>query len=119
MTESLYRLKKEAVKFMNAKFAKQVLTRTSCDSYGIDDNALEEVKRPYLSYGIKTSETANTLAGWSRDEGAKYHFTIVFPSMAIQEHDKFVKGKLIRDLMNDIQGQIDRFARTISDELEK
>ena len=101
-----YRLKKEAVEFFQEKHATAIYSLDTWDSLGVDMKALEEIKEPYLKYGIKQSENSSTLGGWDK-EGSRFEFTICFPSVEFREHDKFSKGKLTRELMNRIQQQID------------
>jgi hypothetical protein len=101
----MYRLKKEAVEFFQEKHATAIYSADTWDSLQVDAIALEEVKNPYLKYGIKQSENSSTLGGWDK-EGSSFEFTIVFPSTEFHEHDKFSNGKLTRELMNKIQQQI-------------
>lgn len=103
-----YRLKKEAVPFMLEKYATQILPLDTWESNGIDIKALEEVKPIFLSYGRQTSEISKTLCGWN-NEGSHFEFTINFPSVQYFEHDKFSKGRIVRELMDKIQYQIDDF----------
>jgi hypothetical protein len=49
------------------------------------------------------------LGGWSGEDGARFEFTIHFPSVKFNEYDKFSKGKITRELMNKIQSQINYF----------
>lgn len=104
-----YRIKKEAVPFILEKHATNIYTLDIWESIGIDIKALEEVEPVHLSYGIETSERVKTLGGWSVKDGAKFSFTIHYPSMKYREHDKFSKGRKIRDLMNTIQNEINYF----------
>lgn len=77
-------------------------------SYNVDDKALEEVEDARIEYGIKTSASGATLGGWDKN-GQSLCFTIVFPSMKYHEHDKFSKGKMVRELMNNLQREANRF----------
>lgn len=104
-----YRLKKEAVPFFADKLSTRILDWDIWQQYQVDDKALEEVEEAYIDYGHKTSDTGTTLAGWKNGEGSELRFTIKFPSMKYHEHDKFTKGKMVRDLMNRLQEEINSF----------
>lgn len=118
------RLKKEARPFFEEKLADRTLDYKQWhDYYHMDENALEEVEEVYITYGAKryskysTSGTTNDLGGWSNPDndeykkkgeaGGKFCFTIHFPSMKWEEHDKFSKGRLIAGLMDRIQKEAD------------
>lgn len=104
-----YRLKSEAVPFINEKHATNIYPMDTWDSLGIDINALEEVKPTYLKLGhAYYDNSGSTLGGWDK-EGAKFHFTIHFPGVKHCEYDKFSKGKMIRNLMDIIQSDLDSF----------
>jgi hypothetical protein len=104
-----YRLKKEAVPFIQEKHATKVYPLDTWESLSIDINALEEVKPAYITHGHKMSENSSTLGGWCRDTGATYEFTIHFPSVTFSEHDKFMKGRFTRELMQSMQYKVDDF----------
>ena len=104
----LYRLKKEAVEYFDKKYATAIHDWDAWHKTGVDDNALEEVREPYLAHGIKTSEISSTLGGWD-ENGSRFCFTIYFPSVRFYEHDKFTSGKMTRELMNKIQPVISNF----------
>lgn len=104
-----YRLKKEAVPFFNEKHATAIHSLDTWDSYQVEHKALEEVEDAYIYYGIKTSEIASSLSGWSKENASHFHFTIVFPSVKYQEHDRFNKGRITRKLMDQIQSKINNF----------
>jgi len=104
-----YRLKKEAIPFINEKHATHIYTLDTWESLGIDIKALERVEPAFITYGRKTGDNSSTLGGWSEKEGKDFEFTIHFPSVKFHEHDKFSKGRVTRELMNKIQNQINNF----------
>lgn len=104
-----FRLKKEAVPFVLSKHATKIYDLETWNSLGIDINALEEVKAPFIFSGIKRSDTSTDLSGWNKEDGSQFHFTINFPSVKFQEHDAFAKGRNVRELMNKIQNAINNF----------
>jgi hypothetical protein len=101
-----YRLKKEAVPFFKEDHATSIYSWDVWDKLQIDNSALEEVKPPYISCGIDKGGY-KTLSGWNEKEGAKFEFTIFFPDITWQEHDRFSNGKLTRELMQKMQYVID------------
>ncbi|WP_294610738.1 hypothetical protein [uncultured Bacteroides sp.] len=104
-----YRLKKEAVPFFADKLSTKILDWDIWQQYQVDDKALEEVEEAYIDYGHKTSDKSADLSGWKNGKGSELRFTIKFPSMNYYEHDKFTKGKMVRDLMNRLQGEVNSF----------
>lgn len=107
-----YRLKKEAVPFFVHGVATAVLTLGEWLKYHVDEKALEEVKPLYVTYGFKDNNNSASLSGWSNPDGnavsgSHFHFTLHFPSTTFYEHDKFAKGKVVRELMDKIQSQLD------------
>ncbi|RZJ33753.1 MAG: hypothetical protein EOO51_12665 [Flavobacterium sp.] len=104
-----YRLKKEAVRFFNEKHSTTIQTFDYWDRLGVDDKALEIVEDAFISYGHKTSDISSSLSGWSADDGSKFHFTLHFPSVKFMEHDKFSKGKPVREMMDKIQKHVNYF----------
>lgn len=105
-----YRLKKEAVPFFKKDLATSILSYDSWKELKVDNNALEEVEDAYITYGHSDKNNrSTTLAGWNKDNGSHFHFTTIFPSTKFHEHDKFSKGRLTRDLMNEIQTVVNRF----------
>ena len=105
-----YRLKKEAVPFFLEKYATDVYSLdTWVTKCGIDIRALEEVETAFITYGKRLNDNAQTLGGWSKDEGTTFEFTIHFPSVNFREHDKFSEGRVTRELMNGIQNEINTF----------
>jgi len=102
-----YRLKKEAVPFFADKLATSIGDYDFWNNYNVEDKALEEIEDVYIDYGIKKTKYAD-LCGWSED-GWNFCFTVRFPSMKYHEHDLFCKGKMVRDLMNRLQYEANRF----------
>lgn len=103
-----YRLKKEAVPFFADKMATAIADWDVWQKYNVDDKALEEVEDARIEYGIQTSEISRDLCGWD-EKGTKLRFTIVFPSIKHYEHDRFSKDKMVRELMNNLQREANRF----------
>jgi hypothetical protein len=104
-----YRLKPEAVPFFNETHATTIQSFDYWERIGVDKKALEIVEDAYVEYGHKTSHNSKDLAGWGEKDGSHFHFTIKFPSVKFREHDEFSKGKMMRELMNKIQSQINFF----------
>jgi len=111
----MYRLKPEAVPFFKDKVATAVQSFDSWEKYNIDMNALEEVQPAYVTYGhtLKNDDgtSSGSLCGWSADDGARFHFTLHFPSLQYQEYDRFSKGTPVRQMMIKIQQQLDYFCQ--------
>ncbi len=106
-----YRLKPEAVQFFQEKYATAIYTYDTWEKLGIDIIALEEVQDCYLVFGHESKKenyTSSSLGGWD-EKGSRFNFTIHFPGVKFMEHDKFSKGKPVRELMNKIQRNIDNF----------
>jgi hypothetical protein len=107
----MYRLRSEAAPYFKDALATQIYSWDTWNDLHVDDKALEEVKPCYLTYGhesLRPNSSSSTLGGWS-DEESKFYFTVVFPNVKFAEHDKFHKGKIIRELMDKIQRNIDGF----------
>ena len=115
-----YRLKKEAVPFILEKHATSIYDLSTWNDLQIDIKALEEVKSPLITYGMKDlGSGGSSLAGWNEKKKAHFHFTINFPSMKYKEYDKFHKGRIIRGLMDKIQILADNyFDDFVNNELE-
>lgn len=107
-----YRIKKEAVPFIKENHVTSIYPFDTWDNLGIDINALEEVKDAHISYGFKKDDSS-TLSGWN-EKGSQFHFTIHFPSVKFNEHDEFSKGKIIRELMDAIQHNLNDFYNSFS-----
>lgn len=103
-----YRLKKEAVKFFHESLATAIEPLHEWESKGIDKNALDEVEPLRIEYGIPLKSNGNSLNGWD-EKGSRFHFTLIFPSVKFYEHDKFHNGKIIRNLMDKIQLELNYF----------
>lgn len=101
----IYRVKKQAVPFINEKYVSKVYDLETWEKIGLDINALEQVEPAYISYGIKSEDNSSlsTTSGWSAKNGSKFCFTINFPSLEYLEYNKFCKERNIRDLMDKIQ----------------
>lgn len=105
---SKYRLKKEAVPFFKDKLATLIADWEVWEEYNVDDKALEAVKDAFIEYGIKTSDLSSDLCGWN-ENGTEMRFTVHFPSIKFNEHDRFTKGKMVRELMEMFQKDADYF----------
>lgn len=106
MNPPLYRIKKEAIPFIDAKYINNIYTIDTWSRMGLSENAIEEVKKPYVSYGINgTSSTS--LGGWSGEKGSRFEFTIHFPSMKYKEYDEMRKGAFIREIMDTLVSDIE------------
>jgi len=107
-----YRLKKEAVKFFKEGLSTSVRSLDAWKTLQVDIEALEEVEDVIITYGhsstLPSGGEYNSLGGWSKD-GAKFHFTIHFPSTKHKDYDVFNKGRNVRELMNRIQTETNRF----------
>ena len=105
----MFRLKKEAVPFVKEELATKVLPiETWTSHYNIDPKALEKVEACVVTYGHESKKGDSTsLAGWG-ENGLHYHFTIRFPSVKFSEHDRFQKGRYVREIMDRIQDQVNR-----------
>ena len=100
-----YRLKKEAVPFFNEKLATKICDIEKWQKLQVDEKALEEVEEARIEYGIRESDTCISLNGWDKN-GTEMRFTLIFPSMKFKEHDDFTKGRMVRELMNRIQKEV-------------
>jgi len=104
-----YRLKKEAVPFFKSDLATSIIDYDIwVNQYNIDPKALEEVAPMYIKYGIPLGESGNSLSGWN-ELGKHFHFTIYFPNVEYSESDKFGNGRIVRELMDKIQVNINNF----------
>ena len=134
-----HRLKKEALQFFKEDLATRVMNVEDWkQKYNIDPEALEEIEQPYITYGrknLRESYESGDLAGWSNDEndaakdknnkkrpyGRSYFcFTINFPSVRYEEHDRFSKGRLLQELMRRFQREADNFFKQFAaDEIDE
>jgi len=114
-----YRLKKEAVPFFKEKYATAIYSFDTWESLQVDTIALEEVEECFISYGHSDIENKMaSLAGWSAEDGQRFHFTLNFPSMKYGEHDKFTNGKSVREMMDAIQTQLDYYYTQLNNDYE-
>ena len=115
-----FRLKPEAHQFFKSDLAVKILDLYDWEKHNVSDNALEEVEEVYLTFGHQRGDSNLTsLSGWD-EKGARFHFTIHFPSITHSEYDKFSKGNLVRKLMDIIQRDCDRFFEDfVNNELEQ
>lgn len=104
-----YRLTKEAVPFFKEELATKIGGYQFWQTYNIDEKALEEVEPVVIEYGQRTSETARSLGSWCAERGQELLFTLRFPSMKFYEHNKFAKGRVVRELMNRLQAEANSF----------
>lgn len=113
-----YRLKKEAVQFFKKDLATRIHTGDVWEKLNVDEIALEEVEEAYIEYGHPLGDSGSSLSGWNK-KGTHFHFTIVFPSVKYNEHDKFTKGKLTRELMNNMQYHINNHYNQFASEVKE
>jgi sulfite reductase beta subunit-like hemoprotein len=109
-----YRLKKEAVQFFAEKHATSIYMLHTWEELGVDINALDEIEEAWIDYGgpeskISTGASSRSIAGWNKDNGGHFHFTIHFPNTEMRDHDNFSKGRVIRSLMDEIQYTVNSF----------
>lgn len=100
--EKLFRIKKEAVQFFDKKYATKSYRSATWYDAGIHSNALEEVEKINIVYGIKKSDCGSDLSSWS-DGTTKVHFTIEIRGEDYKQNDKTIDEINIRDLMNRFQ----------------
>ena len=103
-----YRLKKEAVPFFKSVLATKICPWDFWNNHHVDEKALEVVEDAFIKYGHSCDDKRTDLGGWD-EKGTHFYFTIQFPSVKYCENDKFSNGKVVRDLMNRIQSQINSF----------
>lgn len=104
-----FRLKPEAVPFFKESHATAIYNWDTWNSLNVDMKALEEIEDAYLKFGHeKDGSNSSSLSGWD-EKGSKFHFTIHFPSVTFRDHDKFSNGKVVRELMNKIQRDVNDF----------
>lgn len=104
---SKFRLKPEATPFFKEDLATKILDFDNWEKLNVDQSALEKVEEVYIEYGIKSSDNSSNLSGWD-EKGSRFHFTLRFPSIKLQEHDKFNNGRTTRELMGKIQSLVNR-----------
>ena len=124
-----FRIKKEAVPFFNQNVATAINDLDTWKKYQVDEKALEEVEPLYITYGHAGERSSDygtkysSLSGWSdgstnNQKGSHFHFTLNFPSVKFREHDEFLKGKTVRNLMEKIQSQLNYFYQDFINEEE-
>ena len=133
-----HRIKKEALKFFKKDLSTKILSVEDWKKkYNIDEEALEEIKEPYITYGrdeLRETYESGSLAGWRNDANdaakdkdnerrpygrAYFCFTLNFPSVRYEEHDRFQKGRLLQGLMRRLQREADNyFQQFAADELD-
>lgn len=118
-----YRLRKDAMPFFKAKHATSIMPLDEWEALQVDTSALELIEAVRVDYGHERGN-ATDLCGWSapdhKDHGTTFRFTINFPSVKWQEHDKFSNGRMVRELMDKIQGEVnDFYERFVNDEIGK
>lgn len=104
-----YRLTKEAVPFFKEELATKIGDYEFWKVYNVDEKALEEVEPVTIEYGQITSKTSSRLGSWDAEKGQELFFTLRFPSMKFYEHNKFAKGRVVRELMNRLQAEANSF----------
>lgn len=108
-----YRLKKEAIPFINERYATNISSFERWESIGIDINALEEVEPPHISYGIN-----NSLCGWNAENGAQFHLTVNFPSIKWKEYDEFSKGRMVADFIRRLEDTANEYMTNFLEEVK-
>lgn len=99
----MYRLKEEALPF----FSKELRTATMemeawTETYHVCKDALEEVRPCFITFGHQKGCT-NSLAGWDKENGAKFNFTLNFPSLKYKDYDQIYNKGMTRKLMERVQ----------------
>lgn len=118
----MYRLKLEAVPFFKDSMAAAIHTLDIWKEHNVDPKALEEVQPLYITYGIEKKREGYTMTEkceWSHDDGSRFHFTLNFPSVKYNEYNKFSKGRMVRELMDNIQRQLDSFYQNFINDLNE
>ena len=109
----LFRLKKEATPFFKDGWNCEVQDEETWNrDFHVDSKALEEITPPYLTYGHEKTKHVNDLSSWSSNgdhTGSSFMFTIHFPDVKYQEHDRLCHGEFVGDLMREIQTLINDF----------
>lgn len=108
--QKLFRIKKEAVQFFDSKFATWVQPIQTWEKFQVHINALEEVEKVMVIYGLKHPDSNYTdLGHWSGEsQSSSFHFTIQVSQQNHNEYDEFSKTENIREIMNDIQDILNR-----------
>lgn len=128
------RLKKEARPFFKEELARKIMNFDEWKDYKVDENALEEVEEVFITYGNKryskySSNVSEDLGCWCNPENDEYKkngtagatlcFSIHFPSCKWEEHDRFMKGRMVAGLMDRLQSAADNyFKQFVADEID-
>lgn len=115
-----FRLKKEATPFFKEDLATSIYDyETWTKNLNVDPKALEEVEPAYITFGHQNlNGNGSSLCGWD-DSGSHFYFTLKFPSIKYLEHDKFSKGRVTRELMNEIQNCVNNFYENFNEIAEQ
>ena len=106
-----FRLKKEARPFFKEKFSTSIHDWETWEKLNVDNAALEKVEECFVTYGHERDSgnvKSSSLAGWSNEKGSRFHFTLHFPSIQFREHDEFCKGRVVAEMMDKIQRELNR-----------
>ena len=131
-----HRLKKEALPFFKEDLARSTHSIEEWKRiYNVDENALEEIKEPVITcgenrYNKDGTPLSSTLGGWENPENAEskrndriggthYCFTIHFPSVKWEEYDRFMKGRMVRELLDRLQHEADMYFLDFIDNFSK
>lgn len=107
-----FRLKKEARPFFKEKFSSSIYDWETWERLNVDNAALEKVEDCFVTYGHERESDnlkSSSLGGWSNEKGSRFHFTLHFPSIQYREHDEFSKGRVVAEMMDKIQRELNRF----------
>ncbi len=129
------RLKKAARPFFKEELARSVMNFDDWKELNVDENALEEVEEVFITYGNKRyskysgGNIYEELGMWANPDNDEYKkngeagailcFSMHFPSCTWEDHDKFMKGRMVAGLMDRLQSAADDyFKQFVSDELD-
>lgn len=108
-----YKLKKEARQFFEENLHKEIKPLQFWLDERISERLLDEVDKVYINYGIKTSESAAQLCGWSSNNGepnAHFHFTVIVDDMSLNDY----KNIEIAEVMDEIQKVLNKYFKECS-----
>jgi len=129
------RLKKEARPFFKEVLARAIMNFDEWKEYKVDENALEEVEDVFITYGNKryskysSNNVSEDLGCWCNPDNDEYKkngtagatlcFSMHFPSCKWEEHDRFMKGRMVAGLMDRLQSAADNyFKQFVADEID-
>lgn len=130
------RLKKEARPFFKEELARSVMDFDNWKELKVDENALDEVEEVFITYGNKRypkyasyENIYEEFGMWCNPDNDEYKkngeagatlcFSMHFPSCKWEEHDRFMKGRMVAGLMDRLQTEADNyFKQFVSDELD-